>query len=262
MVKKLAPLALALGLLAGCATAHPKIAELKYNPGRYQDRSVTVDGVVTSSWGVPLVPFKLYKVDDGTGEVTVRVAGRPRADEGRARQRQGPRERVRDASADSRSACTSARKTSSSEATNGFGNLAIGNLEIWFRFPHFQISRFPNYPMILTATAVMSSFGGKPSRNGLDGVEDRVDDRARRELARSLDDLDQPRRAELLAVHVHRLRTRRRCRTRTGRRCAARRSARRRSIPGTIRAARPAARSATRLPPTRGSDTAGPSSRA
>ena len=26
---------------------------------------------VTSSWGVPLVPFKLYKVDDGTGEVTV-----------------------------------------------------------------------------------------------------------------------------------------------------------------------------------------------
>ena len=32
---------------------------------------MTVDGVVTSSWGVPLVPFKLYKVDDGTGEVTV-----------------------------------------------------------------------------------------------------------------------------------------------------------------------------------------------
>ena len=27
--------------------------------------------MVTSSWGVPLVPFKLYKVDDGTGEVTV-----------------------------------------------------------------------------------------------------------------------------------------------------------------------------------------------
>ena len=38
---------------------------------RYHDRSVTVDGVVTSSWGIPLVPFKLYKVDDGTGEVTV-----------------------------------------------------------------------------------------------------------------------------------------------------------------------------------------------
>ena len=27
--------------------------------------------MVTSSWGIPLVPFKLYKVDDGTGEMTV-----------------------------------------------------------------------------------------------------------------------------------------------------------------------------------------------
>ena len=72
MIKKLAPLALSLGLLAGCALSmHPKIADLKYNPGRYQNHSVTVDGVVTSSWGVPLVPFRMYKVDDGTGEVTV-----------------------------------------------------------------------------------------------------------------------------------------------------------------------------------------------
>jgi len=59
--------------LSGCALAmrRPSVAELKYNPGRYQDRTVAIDGVVTSSWGVPLVPFKLYKVDDGTGEVTV-----------------------------------------------------------------------------------------------------------------------------------------------------------------------------------------------
>ena len=66
--------ALALAaMLSGCAlaTRRPSIAELKYNPGRYQDRTVAIDGVVTSSWGVPLVPFKLYKVDDGTGEVTV-----------------------------------------------------------------------------------------------------------------------------------------------------------------------------------------------
>jgi hypothetical protein len=60
-------------VLSGCAlaTRRPSIAELKYNPGRYQDKTVSIDGVVTSSWGVPLVPFKLYKVDDGTGEVTV-----------------------------------------------------------------------------------------------------------------------------------------------------------------------------------------------
>jgi DNA/RNA endonuclease YhcR with UshA esterase domain len=60
-------------MLSGCAlaTRRTSIAELKYNPGRYQDRTVSVDGVVTSSWNVPLVPFKLYKVNDGTGEVTV-----------------------------------------------------------------------------------------------------------------------------------------------------------------------------------------------
>ena len=43
MIRKVAPLALALGLLAGCAlSSHPKIADLKYNPGRYQNHSVTV----------------------------------------------------------------------------------------------------------------------------------------------------------------------------------------------------------------------------
>jgi hypothetical protein len=72
MIRKLGPIALALALVGGCAlSSHPRIADLKYNPGRYQNRSVTVDGVVTSSWGVPLLPLKLYKVDDGTGEVTV-----------------------------------------------------------------------------------------------------------------------------------------------------------------------------------------------
>ena len=52
-----------------CATH--EVADLKYNPGRYYDKTVSIDGVVTSAWGVPLMPFKLYKVDDGTGEVTV-----------------------------------------------------------------------------------------------------------------------------------------------------------------------------------------------
>ncbi len=65
------PLALAL-ILSGCALAtRPSVAELKYNPGRYQDKTVAIEGVVTSSWGLPLVPFRFYKVDDGTGEMTV-----------------------------------------------------------------------------------------------------------------------------------------------------------------------------------------------
>jgi hypothetical protein len=32
---------------------------------------VSVTGVVTSSWGIPLVPFQLYNIDDGSGEITV-----------------------------------------------------------------------------------------------------------------------------------------------------------------------------------------------
>jgi hypothetical protein len=70
----LARLAAPLGLilaLGGCALHSPSIADIKYNPGRYQDRTVSVEGTVTSAWGVPLVPFKMYKVDDGTGEMTI-----------------------------------------------------------------------------------------------------------------------------------------------------------------------------------------------
>jgi hypothetical protein len=76
MLNRLSRLAAALALallVTGCAlaTRRPSVAELKYNPGRYQDRTVSIDGVVTSSWGVPLMPLRLYRVNDGTGEVTV-----------------------------------------------------------------------------------------------------------------------------------------------------------------------------------------------
>ena len=64
------------GLTSACALRAPDIADLKMNPGRYQNRSVRIDGIVTSSWGVPLVPFRWYKVDDGTGDVTVVSQGR------------------------------------------------------------------------------------------------------------------------------------------------------------------------------------------
>lgn len=71
-----ARLALAVVLAAvvsGCALSlrNPSIADLQRHPGRYQHQTVSISGVVTSSWGLPLVPFRLYKVDDGTGEVTV-----------------------------------------------------------------------------------------------------------------------------------------------------------------------------------------------
>ena len=58
------------GFTAACASG-ASVGQLKTNPGRYVDRNVTVRGTVTSSWGVPLVPFKMYQVDDGTGEILV-----------------------------------------------------------------------------------------------------------------------------------------------------------------------------------------------
>jgi hypothetical protein len=58
-------------LIAGCAARSVKIGELKDQPDRYDDKKVSVTGTVTSSWGIPLVPFQLYNIDDGTGEITV-----------------------------------------------------------------------------------------------------------------------------------------------------------------------------------------------
>ena len=64
-------------IVSGCAgiLRNPDIADVKRNSGHYSDRTVTFDGTVTSAWGVPLVPFKMYKVDDGTGEITVLSRG-------------------------------------------------------------------------------------------------------------------------------------------------------------------------------------------
>jgi hypothetical protein len=56
---------------AACAARAPNIAALKHDTGRYLDRSVTVQGTVSSAWRVPLVDFSLYRVQDESGEVTV-----------------------------------------------------------------------------------------------------------------------------------------------------------------------------------------------
>ena len=58
-------------VITGCAARGVRIAELKDQPTKYATKSVSVTGVVTSSWGIPLMPFQLYNVDDGSGEITV-----------------------------------------------------------------------------------------------------------------------------------------------------------------------------------------------
>jgi len=47
------------------------ISEVKTNPGKFADKTVTVEGVVTTSFGIPLVPFKVYRISDGTSEMLV-----------------------------------------------------------------------------------------------------------------------------------------------------------------------------------------------
>ena len=76
LTRALVAFSLALAM-TGCSGVlrNPDIADVKQNAGHYSDHTVTLDGTVTSSWGVPLVPFKMYKVDDGTGEMTVLSRG-------------------------------------------------------------------------------------------------------------------------------------------------------------------------------------------
>ena len=68
---RVAVLGALLASAAACATHSPSIASIKNNPGRYYDRTVSVDGVVRDAWSVPLVPYRVYRIEDQTGEVTV-----------------------------------------------------------------------------------------------------------------------------------------------------------------------------------------------
>ncbi len=64
-------------VVPACAVSlrNPTVADLRNHSGRYQDHTVSINGIVTTSWGLPLVPFRVYTVDDGTGEVTVLSQG-------------------------------------------------------------------------------------------------------------------------------------------------------------------------------------------
>lgn len=70
-IPRLMLVALLAAVIAGCAARARSVADIRDDPGEYADRQVQVTGRVTSSWSVPLVPYKLYKIDDGTAEITV-----------------------------------------------------------------------------------------------------------------------------------------------------------------------------------------------
>ena len=74
----LAAVLLAAGLSGACASlgGATSIAEVQANPGHFVDRTVNVTGVVTSSWSIPLVPYRMYRVSDGGAEILVLSDGR------------------------------------------------------------------------------------------------------------------------------------------------------------------------------------------
>ncbi len=83
IVWTLAAVTLAAALTTACVSVpgRPAIRQVQNQPGRFVDHSVTVTGTVTTSWGVPMVGFNVFRLDDGTGEITVvstdrRVPGR------------------------------------------------------------------------------------------------------------------------------------------------------------------------------------------
>jgi hypothetical protein len=58
--------------LTGCGTT--RINRVLSDPGRYQNRNVTVEGRVTSAYGASLPGLNIpgvYQVDDGTGKIYV-----------------------------------------------------------------------------------------------------------------------------------------------------------------------------------------------
>jgi hypothetical protein len=62
----------AAALTGACASMGERsISEVQTNPGKFHDKTVTVEGVVTTSFGIPMVPMKVFRISDGTSEMLV-----------------------------------------------------------------------------------------------------------------------------------------------------------------------------------------------
>jgi hypothetical protein len=68
-----AAVVLLVGLLSITALAKKSINEINADPSRYHDKTISVEGTVTDSYGV--LGQGMYEIDDGTGRLWV-VAGR------------------------------------------------------------------------------------------------------------------------------------------------------------------------------------------
>ncbi len=60
-------------LLAVCACSTPlTIDQIHAEPGRYNERPVTVTGTVTQTFAIPILGQSLVRIDDGTGQIWVK----------------------------------------------------------------------------------------------------------------------------------------------------------------------------------------------
>jgi hypothetical protein len=63
--------ALALVSALACGLAPVKIADIKRNPDRFENRAVTVHGKATGVTKLPFMTESFYEIDDGTGTIVV-----------------------------------------------------------------------------------------------------------------------------------------------------------------------------------------------
>jgi hypothetical protein len=74
--KKMVAAALLI-FIAGCAAgSRVKVSELTANPQKYNEKVVTVSGKVTQTFSIPLLSIGVAEIDDGTGDIWVKPAGR------------------------------------------------------------------------------------------------------------------------------------------------------------------------------------------
>lgn len=67
--------ALALTAALACGLFATKIADIKENPSRFENRQVTVHGKVSGVTKLPFMTQGFYDVDDGTGTLMVLTEG-------------------------------------------------------------------------------------------------------------------------------------------------------------------------------------------
>jgi hypothetical protein len=63
--------ALALVASLACSLIPVKIKEIKKSPDRFENRSVTIRGKVSSGTRLPFMTQAFYEVDDGSGSIMV-----------------------------------------------------------------------------------------------------------------------------------------------------------------------------------------------